>query len=259
MSERPVALVTGAARGIGAATARALSTAGWAVVLTDICADIDGVPYALSTRADLDAVVAACGDDAIGVMADVRDSEQLDAAVSVATERFGGLDAVVAAAGVITGGVPSWEVDPATVAAGIDVNLMGVWRTVRTAMPALLQSPHGRVVAVASAAGLRGHAGIADYAAAKHGVVGLVRSLAVELGPHGVTVNAVAPGSTRTDVLTASGAIYGLADPDEFAVHHPIGRVLDPDEVAAAIAWLCAPERGGVTGVVLPVDGGMTA
>ena len=93
----------------------------------------------------------------------------------------------------------------------------------------------------------------------EHAVVGLVRSLAAELGPHGVTANAVAPGSTRTAMLDASAAVYDLAHPDEFATHHALGRLLDPTEVAAAIAWLCSPASSGVTGAVLPVDAGMTS
>jgi len=94
---------------------------------------------------------------------------------------------------------------------------------------------------------------------AKHGVVGLVRALAAELGPHGATANAVAPGSTDTAMLAASAAIYDLPDPAAFAEHHRIPRLLRAEEVAAAIAWLCGPDTAGVTGTVLPVDAGMTA
>ena len=89
-------------------------------------------------------------------------------------------------------------------------------------------------------------------------MVGLVRSLALELGRHGITANAVAPGSTQTDILQASADLYGLASTDEFAVHHTIGRNLAPTEIAAGVSFLCSPESGGVTGIVLPIDGGMT-
>ena len=89
-------------------------------------------------------------------------------------------------------------------------------------------------------------------------MVALTQALALEIAPLGVTANVVAPGSTRTGLLDASAALYGLDDPDEFAGHHPIGRLIDPTEVAAAILWLCDPARGGITGAVLPVDGGMT-
>ena len=260
-ADRPVALVTGAARGIGAASARALAADGWAVVLADVCSDITPLPEAMATKADLDASVAACGPLAIGVVADVRHQDQLDAAVAAGVEAFGGLDAAVAAAGVVGGGNPGWEITEEAFGVNIDINLTGVWRTAKAAVPAMLQRPkprRGRFVAIASAAGMRGNPTIADYTAAKHGVVGLVRSLALELAYHGITANSIAPGYTRTDILQASADLYGLASVDEFSVHHPIGRNLEPDEIGAGVAWLCAPERGGVTGIVLPIDGGMT-
>jgi NAD(P)-dependent dehydrogenase (short-subunit alcohol dehydrogenase family) len=97
------------------------------------------------------------------------------------------------------------------------------------------------------------------YVAAKHGVVGLVRALAAELGPHGVTANAVSPGSTRTTMLDASADVYDLTDVEEFVQHQPIGRLLAPEEVAAAITWLCSAAASGVNGTILAVDGGMTA
>lgn len=100
---------------------------------------------------------------------------------------------------------------------------------------------------------------LAAYCAAKAGVAGLVRALAAELGPHGVTANAVAPGSTTTAMLDASAAVYGLEGVGGFAEHHLLPRLLGPDEPAALIAWLCSEEAGGVTGALLPVDAGMTA
>jgi NAD(P)-dependent dehydrogenase (short-subunit alcohol dehydrogenase family) len=142
------------------------------------------------------------------------------------------------------------------------VNVEGVWRLARAAVPALLQRPAprtGRFLAVSSAGGTLGLPLLAAYSAAKHAVVGLIRSLAVELGPHGVTCNAVAPGSTATAMLDASAAVYGLAGPEEFTVHHPLQRLVEPDEVAALLAWLCEPDSGAITGTVLPVDAGMTA
>jgi NAD(P)-dependent dehydrogenase (short-subunit alcohol dehydrogenase family) len=100
---------------------------------------------------------------------------------------------------------------------------------------------------------------LAAYSAAKHGVIGLVRSLAAELGPHEITANAVAPGSTTTAMLDAGASFYGLSEPAEFAAQHLLPRLLVPDEPAALIAWLCGPESSGITGAVLPVDAGMTA
>lgn len=263
MSAHRVAVVTGAARGIGAAVARALAADGWRLVLVDRCADDPALAYPLASRADLDGVVAACGGPEVAeiVVGDVRDQATLDGAVARAVEQFGGLDAAVAAAGCIASSA-AWADDEAVWSTMLGVNLEGVWRLARASVPALLDRPaprHGRFVAVSSAGGTVGLPQLAAYTAAKSGVHGFVRSLAAELGPEGITANAVAPGSTTTAMLDASAAVYGLPDATEFAQHHLLGRTLDPTEVAALVAWLCGPASAGVTGAVLPVDAGMTA
>ena len=259
-----VAVITGAARGIGAETARLLAADGWSLVLVDRCSDDPALAYPLATEGDLDRVVRDCGgpDRAEAVVADVRDQEALDAAVGVAVDRFGGLDAAVAIAGGIAGGVEAWRTSDEMWDTMMAVNLEGAWRLARAAVPALLERPaprQGRFVAVASAGGTVGLYLLAAYSAAKHGVVGLVRSLAAELGPHGITANAVAPGSTAGAMLEATASVYGLADVGEFAQHHMLPRILQPAEPAALLAWLCGPQSSGITGAVLPVDAGMTA
>jgi SDR family mycofactocin-dependent oxidoreductase len=257
-----VAIITGAARGIGAATATRLAAQGYRLVLVDRCADDPALSYPLADKGDLDAVVEACGPHARGVVADVRDQQAIDAAVAVAVEEFGGLDAALAVAGCIAGGDDTWTTHEAVWDVMLGVNLEGVWRLANAAVPALLQRPRpreGRFVAVSSAGGTLGLPKLAAYSAAKHGVLGLVRSLAAELGPEGITVNAVAPGSTGTAMLEASAAVYGLVESDEFAVHHLLGRLVEPDEVAAMLAWLCGRDAAAITGAVLPVDAGMTA
>lgn len=259
-----VALVTGAARGIGAATAVRLAAAGWKLVLFDRCADDPTLSYPLATLADLDKTVSDCGgvDVAVPIVGDVRDQEALDSAVAVANERFGGLDAALAVAGCIGGGVEAWNTPDRLWTTLLAVNLEGAWRLSKAAVPAILARPEprqGRFVAVTSASGTVGIYMLAAYSAAKHGVVGLVRSLAAELGPHGVTANAVAPGSTSTAMLEASARLYGLDEPAGFAEQHLLPRLLTPEEPAALIAWLCGPDSSGITGAVLPVDAGMTA
>ena len=150
-------------RGIGAAVSRALSAAGWKLVLVDSCSDDPAVDYSLATLGEFEAVVRECGPDASGHVADVRDQEGLDVAVEVAVSRFGGLDAAVAVAGMIGGGPAGWETGDELWEAMIDVNLAGVWRLARAAVPAMLAMPmprQGRFVAVASAGGVVGSASI---------------------------------------------------------------------------------------------------
>src|ERR1700733_15616967 len=259
-----VALVTGAARGIGAATVRVLAAQGWAVLAVDQCADDPALPYRLGSREELDEGVgkasAAGPGTALAHVADVRDEGQLSAAVAAADRQWGGLDAAVAVAGVIAGGVPLWEMPADQARAVLDTDLGGVINLARAAIPALLRRPaprSGRFLAVASAAATTGLPMLAAYCAAKAGVAGRIRALAVELGPTGVTANAVSPGSTATAMLDESARLYDLAGAQQFASTQPVGRLLDPNEVAAVLAFLASPQSSGMTGAVVPVDGGL--
>jgi SDR family mycofactocin-dependent oxidoreductase len=257
----PVAVVTGAARGIGAATVDALVLAGWRVVAVDRGADDPALDYALATKADLEEVAARHGDAVRTFVGDVRHPADMRAAVDDAVEHFGGLHAAVAAAGVISGGPPLWETGDAQWDVLFDVNVNGVRHLAAAAVPALLREPvprHGRFVAVASAAGLLGLRRLGAYSASKHAAIGLMRSLAADLAGTGITANAVCPGSTRGAMLDASAAVYGLDSAEEFAGQQLTERLLEPAEPAALIAWLCGPDSGGVTGAALAVDGGMT-
>lgn len=257
------AIVTGAARGIGAATVCALANDGWRVVALDRCEDDSRLPYAFGTRAELDDVVkqaAAGGATVRGICGDAADSKVLAAAVEKAGE-LGDLEAMVAGAGVIAGGVPAWELPAEQQQAVIEVNLLATISAARIGVPALLRRPRprsGRFVAVSSAAAFRGMPGLAAYSAAKAGILGFVRGLATDLRGTGVTANAVAPGSTRTPLLDESARLYDLESVDAFAPQQPLDRLLEPEEVAAMVVWLASAASSAVTGAALPVDGGLS-
>lgn len=254
-----VALVTGAARGIGAATVRALASDGWQVVAVDACADEPTIGYPLGTRDELEALRSV--GDVTTVVADVRDVVALQQAVGTAVDTYGGLDAAVAVAGVIAGGAPHWRSDVATERTVVDIDLVGVMNLARVAVPALLARPEprsGRFVAVASAASTRGLPQLAAYCAAKAGVAGFVRGLAADLRGTGVTANAVSPGSTDTAMLAESARIYDLDGVEAFASQQPVERLLAPSEVAAALVWLASEASGALTGANVPVDGGLS-
>lgn len=247
------ALVTGAARGIGAATVDRLVADGLRVVALDSCSG-DG----LATPADLAAVAARHGDAVHPVVADVRDRGALEAAVAWAVEHWGRLDVAVAAAAVVRGGRPLWETPEADLDLLWDVGARGVWSTAAASVPAMLAGPDPgscRFVAVASAAGTHGLFHLAAYNATKHAVVGIVKGLAADLVGTGVTASAVSPGSTDTDMLRATAALYDVTA-DELVRHQLIRRVIDPTEVAAAIAFCASPAGGVVNGTVLHADGG---
>ena len=261
-----VALVTGAARGIGAATVHALAEQGWSVLAADVAADDPALPYPMGTAEQLSRAVADANrstessDRVRPFLADVRDQAALHAAVAYAESYWGGLDAAIAAAGVIAGGVPQWEVPITEERAVLDIDLGGVLNLARAAVPALLRRPEprsGRFIAVASTAATQGLPMLAAYCSAKAGVAGLIRALAAELGTAGVTANAVSPGSTATPILDESARLYGLDRAQDFAVQQPVQRLLDPAEIAAVVAFLAGPASSGMTGAIVPVDGGL--
>lgn len=248
-----VALVTGAARGIGAATVSRLVTDGYRVVAVDSC---DGPP--LAGLGDLDALASAYGDRVLPVVADVRDRAALADAVALAVDTWDRLDVAVAAAAVIRGGRPLWETPTDDLDVLWNVAAKGVWNTAAVAVPAMLAGPCPqacRFVAVASAAATHGMFHLAAYNAVKHAVVGIVRGLAADLVGTGVTASAVSPGSTDTDMLRATAVLYDVTTA-ELVSHQLIRRVIDPAEIAAAIAFCASPDGGVVNGTILHADGG---
>jgi SDR family mycofactocin-dependent oxidoreductase len=258
-----VALVTGAARGIGAATVEELIHQGYAVAAVDVCTGGDvpaGVGYPLATPTELAALGDRHGDRVLTLEADVRDREALETAVNATLVRFGQLDAVVAAAGVVVGGQPQWRTPDDHLQTLLDVNVRGVWNTAAATVPVMLASKDPaacRFVAIASAAGERGLYNLAGYVASKHAVIGIVRGLAADLIGTGLAAIAVAPGSTDTPMLADTADLYDTT-PHQLAEHQGIRRLLSPGEIAASVALCCSPAGAALNGSVIRADGGFS-
>jgi len=196
------------------------------------------------------------------VTADVRSRAALADVVAEVLDRHERLDAAVAVAGIIAGGKPLWQTPAEQLSALLEVNVVGVAHLGACAIPAMLLAPaprSGRFVAVASAAAHRGLYHLAAYCASKAACVGLVRGLAADLRGTGVTANVVSPGSTRTDMLARTAELYDLPGSTAFAQHALLERLLEPEEIAAVVGYLCSPDSSALTGAVLAADGGLTA
>ncbi|NOQ59793.1 mycofactocin-coupled SDR family oxidoreductase [Mycolicibacterium fortuitum] len=267
-----IALITGAARGIGRAQAVRFAEEGAAIIAVDVCGPIDTVHVPSSTPDDLAetaSLVERAGGRVVTEIVDVRDSEELRAAADRGAAELGGIDIVCATAGVTSRG-NAVELSEAAWRTMLDVNLTGVWNTCTASAPHLISRGAGSMVLVSSIAGLRGLIGVAHYTAAKHGVVGLMRSLAHDLAPHGVRVNCVHPTNVDTPLiqndLVRSGFRPDLDRPptrDEFAAAATRMNLLavpwvQPVDVANASLFLASDEARYITAVSLPVDAGST-
>ncbi len=244
------AVVTGGGSGIGAVTAATLLRAGARVTLMGRDA----------TR--LEAQCETLGEHAACVSVDVTDEHAVDAAFARAAEHFGTVDILVNNAGQAQA-APFMQTDLALWRRMLDVNLTGAFLCTRAVLPAMLAQKQGRVINVASTAGQVGYPYVAAYCASKHGVIGMTRALALEVATQGVTVNAVCPGYTETELLQASidqitrKTSRSEAEARSLLVrHNPQQRFVTPDEVASAVLWLCAPGSSSMTGQSISVSGG---
>jgi (+)-trans-carveol dehydrogenase len=266
-----VALVTGAARGLGRSHAVRLAEEGADVIAIDVCRDAATASASLARRADLAetvGLVESLGRRALPYEADVRDQAALDRAVEDGLAELGRIDIVCANAAITSFG-STWELSDDEWREVIDVNLTGTWHTVKAAIPTMIEAGRGgAIVFVNSVNGLKAGPGIGHYAASKHGGVGLMRTLASELGVHGIRVNSVHPTLVATDMAkSAAGLRRYFPDADEPTIDDLGDRMrqrhalpvpwVEPVDISNAVVWLASDEARYVTGITVPVDAGM--
>jgi 3-oxoacyl-[acyl-carrier protein] reductase len=241
-----VAVVTGGSRGIGRAIAERLAEAGARVIISYSGAEAAAVETATAITRQYGLEVQAIRSD----VCELRDAERL---IETTVEKFGGLDILVCNAGIWEGAAVEaiseelWD-------RVLDVNLKGTWTICRAAVPVLKRQGAGRIVMISSTAGQRGEANVSNYAASKGGQIAFAKSLAVELAPHGVTVNAVAPGWVETEMTARAFTDESFRKSVESTI--PLGRIASPDDVALPVLFLCSEWARHITGEVLNVNGG---
>ncbi len=259
-----VAFITGAGRGQGRSHAIRLAEEGADIIAVDICRDYGTVPYAMATEGDLAQTVKAVealDRRIVATRADVRDAAALRAAVDDGVAQLGRLDIISANAGICT--VQSWdEVTPAIWQDTLDTNLTGVWNTMVVSVPHLIAAGGGSIICTSSTAGIKGLPYLAPYVAAKHGVVGIARTMANELAIHKIRVNTVHPTGVDTPMGTGLGGLESLIgrDPNLGPIYMntlPV-EVVDPRDISNAVLFLASDEARYVTGLEFTVDAGNT-
>jgi (+)-trans-carveol dehydrogenase len=267
-----VALVTGAGRGQGRSHALRLAAEGADVIAVDVAANsVETISYALASEEDLDTTVKeveSMGRRAVKAVADVRSLSELQQAADTGLSELGKIDIVCANAGIGSWAV-AWEMTEQQWKDMIDINLTGVFNTVRATLPSMVERGQGgSVVLTSSTAGLRAYANTAHYTAAKHGVIGLMKVLAQEAGPHRIRVNAVCPTTVRTPLVIndATFELFAphLEHPTEDDVREPFESLnilpgvawVEPSDVSDAVLFLCSDAAKFITGVALPIDAG---
>ncbi|MBI5604169.1 MAG: mycofactocin-coupled SDR family oxidoreductase [Deltaproteobacteria bacterium] len=259
-----LALITGGARNIGLAIAKELAAQGASIVLVDICRDLKTIPYALAGPNDLERAVqeiSKMGVKALGLTCDIRKEVQVKAAFQQVIDRFGRLDILVNNAGVvslypITGlSEKAWD-------EVVDVCLKGTYLCCKYALHPMIKQRYGKIVNISSVAGLRGLGLGVHYCAAKHGIIGLTKALAMEAADHHINVNALCPGTTESPMLEGlASQIQHEGDPYEhFAQQHLFqDRRIPPQDIAQAVSWLVSDKSRSITGSVITVDAGWSA
>ncbi len=261
-----IAVITGAARGIGRATALRFAEEGADVALLDIACDIPGVPYAGAKATQLDNVrdeVEALGRKCMALVADITCTDQINEAISKVISEWGRIDILVCAAGIDSWG-KAWELSDEQWQTMIDVNLTGVWKTARAASPAMIKQQSGAIVFIGSVLSHRANKEFAHYTAAKHGVLGVMRAFALELAPYGIRANSVDPTVVHTDMVMNQAYLDRLGGHNGTTLEEARAYYLkwntlpipwaEPVDVANAALFLASEEARAITGVALPVD-----
>jgi SDR family mycofactocin-dependent oxidoreductase len=263
--------ITGAARGMGRAHALAFAREGARLVLCDACRQYSTVPYALTQPEELASLaseIEQMGCPVLAEQVDVTDLAAMSALAERAQRELGPIDILVANAGLYSF-APSWELTEEQWDETVNVDLKGVWITCKVCIPQMLSRRSGKIICISSTAGLKGMAHLAHYVAAKHGVLGLVKTLAIELAPYNINVNAVCPTSVDT-AMCRNQALYDAfaGGPGPLANYEhmlelmnqlnlfPDRNLLPPEAISAAVLWLASDEARHLTGCALPVDAG---
>ena len=265
MNDRPqVALITGGARNIGLEIARGLGTQGLSIVIADICGDLATIPYSMSSSSDLARSVdtlSSLGIDTMGEQCDIRVEKQVEGLVQKILNRFGRIDILVNNAGVISLS-PIQSITEEAWNEVLDVCLRGTFFCCKHVIPHMIDKHFGKIVNIASLAGHRGIGCAVHYCAAKHGVIGLTKSLAIEVADHNINVNAVCPGTTQSEMLAGLASQIDLEDDPytHFSRDHLLqDRQIEPSDIANAVLWLVSEKSRCITGTTIHVDAGWSA